>query len=61
MDVRVVIEVVVGALVLVGVVKMLCSVRMGVAVGGVGNRGGGVASGRGNASVADCRADGARG
>ena len=56
--VRVLIEVVVGALVLFGVVKVLCSVRMGVAIGGVGKRGGGVVSGRGNASVADGGADG---
>ena len=56
-----VIEVVVGALVLVGVVEVLFSVRMGVEVGGVGNRGGGVVSGGGNASVADGGANGGGG
>ena len=39
-------------------VKVFCSVRMFVGVGGVGNRGRGVMSGRGNASVADGGADG---
>ena len=53
-----VIEVVVGALVLVGVVEVFCSVRMGVRVGGVRNRGGGVVRGGGNASVTDGGADG---
>ena len=38
-------------------VEVFCSVRIGVGVGGVGNRGGAVVSGGGNASVAD---DGAR-
>ena len=57
MGVRMVIEVVVGEWVLVDVVEVLCSVRMGVGVGGVENRGGGVVSGRGNASVADGGAD----
>ena len=52
-----VIEVVVGTLVLVGAVEVLCSVRMGVVVGGVGSRGGGVMSGGGNASVAGGGAD----
>ena len=57
MGVRVVIEVVVGV-VLVGVVEVFCSLRMGVGVGGVRNRGGGVVSGGGNASLADGGADG---
>ena len=43
-------------------VEVFCSVRMGVGmgvgVGGVGNRRRGVASGGGNASVADSGADG---
>ena len=52
-----VIEVVVGTLVLVGMVEVLCSVRMSVVVGGVGSRGGGVMSGGGNASVAGGGAD----
>ena len=38
-------------------VEVFCSVRIGVGVGGVGNRGGAVVSDGGNASVAD---DGAR-
>ena len=42
----------------VGAVEVLCSVRMGVGVGGVGNRGGGELIGGGNASVADGGADG---
>ena len=37
----------------VGVVEVLCSVRMGVGVGIVGNRGWGVVSGGESASVAD--------
>ena len=41
----------------VGVVEVFCSVRMGVGVGSVGNRGGGVVSGGGNANVADGGAD----
>ena len=52
MGVRVVIEVVVG------VVEVFCSVRMGLGVGGVGNRGGDVVSGGGNVNVADGGADG---
>ena len=44
------------------VVKVFCSVRMGVGMGvgvcGVGNRRGSVVSGGGNASVADSGADG---
>ena len=51
MGVRVVIEVVVGLVVLV--VEVFCSVRIGVGVGSVRNRGGTVVSGGGNASVAD--------
>ena len=47
------IEVVVSVWVLVGVVEVFCSVRMGVGVGGVGDRGGSVVSGGGNASLAD--------
>ena len=39
-------------------VEVFCSVRMGVGVSGVGNRGWGVVSGRENASVADGGADG---
>ena len=60
--VRMVIEVEVGLLVLVGVgvVEVLCSVRMGVGVGGAGNRGGSVVSGGRNTSVADGGADGER-
>ena len=42
-------------------VDVLCSVRIGVAVGGVGNRGGGVVGGGGNASVVDGGADGGGG
>ena len=38
-------------------VELLCSVRMGVGVGSVENRGRGVVSGGGNASVADGGAD----
>ena len=41
-------------------VEVLCSVRMGVGVGGVGNRGGSVVSSGRNTSVADGRADGER-
>ena len=37
----------------VDVVEVLCSVRMGVGVGGVVNRGGGAVSGGGNVSVTD--------
>ena len=37
----------------VGVVEVFCSVRIGVGVGSVRNRGGTVVSGGGNASVAD--------
>ena len=44
---KVVIEVVVG------VMEMVCGLRMGVAVGGVGTRGEGVVSSGGNVSVAD--------
>ena len=47
MDVKVVIEVVVGVL------EMVCGLRMGVAVGGVGTRGEGVVSSGGSVSVAD--------
>ena len=54
MGVRVVIEVVVGA----GVVVVVCSVRMGVGIGGVGNKGGGVVSSGGDVSVTDGGADG---
>ena len=53
MDVRVVMELVVGVVVLVGVVEVFYSVTMGVGVGGVGNRGRSVESGGGDASVAD--------
>ena len=42
----------------VGVVEVLCSVTMGVGVGGVVNRGGGVVSGGGNVSVTDGGANG---
>ena len=42
----------------VGVVEVLCSVTMGVEVGGVRNRGRSVESGGGDASVADGGADG---
>ena len=42
----------------VGVVEVSCSVIMGVGVDGVGNRGGSVVSGGGDASVADGGADG---
>ena len=52
------IEVVVSVVVLVAVVEMFCSVRMGVGVGGVGDRGGSVVSGGGNAGVADIGTDG---
>ena len=45
--VRVVIEVVVGA------VEVVCGLKMVVGVDGVGNRGEGVVSSRGNVSVAD--------
>ena len=48
-----VIEVVAGAVVLVGVVEVVCGVRMCVGVGGVGNKGEGVVSSGGNVSVAD--------
>ena len=34
-----------------GVVEVVCSVRMGVGIGGVGNRGGGVVSSGGDFSV----------
>ena len=44
----------------VGVVEVLCSLRRDVGVGGVGNRGVGVVSGGGKASVADGGADGGR-
>ena len=37
----------------VGAVEVLCNMRMGVGVGGLGNRGGGVVSGEGNVSVTD--------
>ena len=47
-----------GDEVMVGVVEVFCSVRMGVGVGGVGNRGGDVVSGAGNANVAVGGADG---
>ena len=57
MDVRVVMELVINVVVLVGVV-VFCSVTMGVGVGGVGNRGRSVESGGGDASVADGGADG---
>ena len=36
-----------------GVVKVVCSMGMGVGVGGVGNRGGSVVSSGGNVSVTD--------
>ena len=39
-------------------VEVFCSVRMGVGVGDVGNRGGSVLSGGGATSVADGGADG---
>ena len=39
MGVRVVIQVVVSVVVLVGVVEVFCNVRMGVGVGSVGDRG----------------------
>ena len=42
----------------VGVVEVSCSVIMGVGVDGVGNIGGSVVSGGGDASVADGGADG---
>ena len=59
MDVRVVMELVIGAVDLVGVVvEVFYSVTMGVGVGGVGNRGRSVESGGGDASVADGGADG---
>ena len=58
MSVRVVIEVVVGVVVLVGLVEVVCSMRMGVGIGGVGNRGGGVVHSGGNVSVTDGGADG---
>ena len=38
--------------------RLFCSVRMGVGVGSVGNRGGDVVSGGGNANVTDGGADG---
>ena len=53
MGVRLVIEVVVGVVVSVSVVELFCSVRIGLGVGGVGNRRGSVVSGGGDASVAD--------
>ena len=53
MGVRLVIEVVVGVVVSVGVVELFCSVRIGLGVGGVGNRRGSVVSGGGDASVDD--------
>ena len=53
-----VIEVLVGAMVLVGVVDLVCSERMGVGVGRVGNRRGGLVSGGGNVSVTNGGADG---
>ena len=42
----------------VGVVEVFCSLRMGVGIGSVGNRGGSVVSGGGDASVADGGGDG---
>ena len=39
-------------------VEVLCSLRMGVGVGGLGSRGGGVVSGGGNVSVTNGGADG---
>ena len=57
MDVRVVMELVIGVVVLVGVVEVFYSVTMGVGVGGVGNGGRSVESGGGDASVADGGAD----
>ena len=41
-----------------GVVEVVCSTRMGVGIGAVGKRGGGVVSGGGNISVTDGGADG---
>ena len=59
MDVRVVMELVIGAVDLVGVVvEVFYSVTMGVGVGGVGNGGRSVESDGGDASVADGGADG---
>ena len=58
MYVRVVMELVIGAVVLVGVVvEVFYSVTMGVGDGGVGNRGRSVESVGGDASVADGGAD----
>ena len=39
-------------------VEVVCSMRMGVGIGGVGNRGGGVVHSGGNVSVTDGGADG---
>ena len=58
MDVRVVMELVIDVVVLVGVVEVFYSVTMGVGVGGVGHRGRSVEGGGGDASVADGGADG---
>ena len=41
-----------------GVVEVICSMRVGVGIGGVGNRGGSVVSSGGNVSVTDGGADG---
>ena len=39
-------------------VEVVCSMRMGMGIGGVGNRGGGVASSGGNVKVTDGGSDG---
>ena len=39
-------------------VEVVCSTRMGVGIGGAGNRGGGVVSSGGNVNVTDGGADG---
>ena len=63
MDMRVVMELVIGEVVLVGVVvlvQVFYSVAMGAGVGGVGNRGRSVESRGGDASLAHGRANGGR-